>query len=136
MCKQEVICWDKMVQKNGVLNKEDPKMKKINFTNVGKTLKREQILSSLYCLMLKNVKFFVIIQDWLKGRTFRTTQDFIILSSLTTLRNCYYDLFTENMSTEYSQSQIERNYFITGLENYLRTIRRKYRMLGRTKIIV
>ncbi len=36
MCKQEVICWDKIVQKNGVSNKEDPEMKKINFTNVGK----------------------------------------------------------------------------------------------------
>ena len=31
MCKQEVICWDKIVQKNGVSNKEDPEMKKINF---------------------------------------------------------------------------------------------------------
>jgi hypothetical protein len=30
----------KMVQKNGVSNKEDPEMK-INFTNVGKTMKRE-----------------------------------------------------------------------------------------------
>lgn len=41
LCKQEVICWDKIVQKNGVSNKEDPEMKKINFTNVGKTMKRE-----------------------------------------------------------------------------------------------
>ena len=32
---------DKIVQKNGVSNKEDPEMKKINFTNVGKTMKRE-----------------------------------------------------------------------------------------------
>ena len=30
MCKQEVIRWDKIVQKNGVSNKEDPEMKKIN----------------------------------------------------------------------------------------------------------
>ncbi len=29
MCEQEVICWDKIEQKNGVLNKEDPEMKKI-----------------------------------------------------------------------------------------------------------
>jgi hypothetical protein len=29
--KQEVIPWDKIVQKNGVSNKEDPEMKKINF---------------------------------------------------------------------------------------------------------
>ncbi len=29
-------------------------------------MKREYILSSLYRLMLKNVKFFVIIQEWLK----------------------------------------------------------------------
>ena len=36
LCKQEVICWDKIVQKNGVSNKEDPEMK-----NVGKTMKRE-----------------------------------------------------------------------------------------------
>ena len=42
MCKQEVIRWDKIVQKNGVSNKEDPEMKKINFTNVEKTMKREQ----------------------------------------------------------------------------------------------
>jgi hypothetical protein len=41
LCKQEVICWDKIVQKNGVSNKEDPEMKKINSTNVGKTMKRE-----------------------------------------------------------------------------------------------
>ncbi len=41
LCKQEVICWDKIIQKNGVSNKEDPEMKKINFTNVGKTMKRE-----------------------------------------------------------------------------------------------
>ena len=41
LCKQEVICWDKIEQKNGVSNKEDPEMKKINFTNVGKTMKRE-----------------------------------------------------------------------------------------------
>jgi hypothetical protein len=31
LCKQEVISWDKIVQKNGVSNKEDPEMKKINF---------------------------------------------------------------------------------------------------------
>ena len=41
LCKQEVICWDKIVQKSGVSNKEDPEMKKINSTNVGKTMKRE-----------------------------------------------------------------------------------------------
>ena len=41
LCKQEVICWDKIVQKNGVSNKEDPEMKKINFTKLGKTMKRE-----------------------------------------------------------------------------------------------
>ena len=41
LCKQEVICWDKIEQKNGVSNKEDPEMKKTNFTNVGKTMKRE-----------------------------------------------------------------------------------------------
>ena len=41
LCKQEVICWDKIKQKNGVSNKEDPEMKKTNFTNVGKTMKRE-----------------------------------------------------------------------------------------------
>ena len=41
LCKQEVICWDKIEQKNGVSNKEDPEMKKINFTNLGKTMKRE-----------------------------------------------------------------------------------------------
>jgi hypothetical protein len=40
-CKQEVICWDKNIQKNGVSNKEDPEKKKINFTNVGKAMKRE-----------------------------------------------------------------------------------------------
>ncbi len=27
----EVISWDKIIQKNGVSNKEDPEMKKINF---------------------------------------------------------------------------------------------------------
>ncbi len=83
--------------------KKIPKWRRFTFTNVGKTLKREQILSSLYRFMLKNVKFFVVIQDWLKEYKFRTTQDLIILSSLTTLWNCYYDLFTENMSTEYSR---------------------------------
>jgi hypothetical protein len=41
LCKQEVICWDKIIQKNGVSNKEDPEMKKINFTDVRKTMKRE-----------------------------------------------------------------------------------------------
>ena len=41
LCKQEVICWDKIIQKNGVSNKEDPEMKKINVTNVRKTMKRE-----------------------------------------------------------------------------------------------
>ena len=59
------------------------------------------------------------------------------MSSLTILWNCYYDLFTENMSTEYNRkSNWKKNSFITGLENKLRTIRRKYKMLGRTKIIV
>jgi hypothetical protein len=41
LCKQEVIRWDKIVQNNGVSNKEDPEMKKINLTNVGKAMKRE-----------------------------------------------------------------------------------------------
>ncbi len=41
LCKQEVICWDKIVQKNGVSNIKDPEMKKINFTDVRKTMKRE-----------------------------------------------------------------------------------------------
>jgi hypothetical protein len=41
LCKQEVIRWDKIIQKNGVSNKEDPEMKKINLTNVGKAMKRE-----------------------------------------------------------------------------------------------
>jgi hypothetical protein len=41
LCKQEVIRWDKIVQKNGVSNKEDPEMKKISFTDVRKTMKRE-----------------------------------------------------------------------------------------------
>ena len=36
LCKQEVICWDKIEQKNGVSNKGDPEIKKTNFTNVGK----------------------------------------------------------------------------------------------------
>ncbi len=59
------------------------------------------------------------------------------MSSLTILWNCYYDLFTENMSAEYNwKVRLKENYFITGLENKLRTIRRKYKMLGRTKIIV
>ena len=59
------------------------------------------------------------------------------MSSLTILWNCYYDLFTENMSAEYNRKvKLKENYFITGLENKLRTIRRKYKMLGRTKIIV
>jgi hypothetical protein len=31
LCKREVIRWDKIVQKNGVSNKEDPGMKKINY---------------------------------------------------------------------------------------------------------
>ena len=62
---------------------------------------------------------------------------FIILSSLAILWNCYCDLFTENMSTEYNRkSNWKKNSFITGLENKLQTIRRKYKMLGRTKIIV
>ena len=59
------------------------------------------------------------------------------MSSLTILWNCYYDLFTENMSAEYNRKvKLKENYFITGLENKLGTIRRKYKMLGRTKIIV
>ncbi len=58
------------------------------------------------------------------------------MSSLTIWWNCYYDLFTENMSAEYNRKvKLKENYFITGLENKLRTIRRKYKMLGRTKII-
>ena len=35
-----------------------------------------------------------------------------------------------------SKPKLKENYFITGLEKKLRTIRRKYKMLGRTKIIV
>ena len=59
------------------------------------------------------------------------------MSSLTILWNCYEDLFTENMSAEYNRKvKLKENYFITGLENKLRTIRRKYKMHGRTKIIV
>ncbi len=91
--------------------KKIPRWRRLTFTNIGKILKREQRLSSLYRLMLENVRFFVLIQDWLIGYTFRTTQDVIILSSLTTLWNCYCDLFTENISTEYSRSQIERRLF-------------------------
>ena len=72
-----------------------------------------------------------------KRCTLRTTQDLIISSSLAILWNGYYDLFTENMSTEYNQkSKLKENYFITGLENKLRTIRRKYKTHGRMKIIV
>jgi hypothetical protein len=41
LCRQEVIRGDKIVQKKGVSNKEDPEMKKINFTKVGKTMKRK-----------------------------------------------------------------------------------------------
>ena len=41
------------------------------------------------------------------------------------------------MSAEYNRKvKLKENYFITGLENKLRTIRRKYKMHGRTKIIV
>ena len=59
------------------------------------------------------------------------------MSSLTILWNCYYDLFTENISAEYNRKvKLKENYFITGLKNKLRTIRRKYKMLGRTKTIV
>ena len=35
-----------------------------------------------------------------------------------------------------SEVKLKENYFITGLENKLRTIKRKYKILGRTKIIV
>ena len=58
------------------------------------------------------------------------------MSSLTILRSCYYDMFAENMSAEYNQIRLKENYFITGLENKLRNIRRKYKTHGRTKIIV
>ncbi len=59
------------------------------------------------------------------------------MSSLTILWNCYYYLFTENMSAEYNRkSNWKENISSQGLENKLRNIRRKYRMLGRTKIIV
>ncbi len=103
-------------------------MKKINFTNVGKTLKREQRLSSLYRLMLKNVKFFIIIQDWLNGYTFRTTQNLIILSSLTTFVELLLgSVYREHEHGIQSEVKLKENYFITGLENNQRTIRRKYR---------
>ena len=67
LCKQEVICWDKIEQKNGVSNKEDPEMKKTNFTNVGKNYEERINTFISLSLMLKKVKFFVIIQEWLKG---------------------------------------------------------------------
>ncbi len=93
-------------------------MKKINFTNVGKTLKREQRLSSLYRLMLKNVKFFIIIQDWLNGYTFRTTQNLIILSSLTTFVELLLgSVYREHEHGIQSEVKLKENFFITGLEN-------------------
>jgi hypothetical protein len=59
------------------------------------------------------------------------------LSSLTILWNCYYDLFyRKHEHGIQSEVKLKENYFITGLENKLRTIRKKYKMLGRTKIIV
>jgi hypothetical protein len=78
--------------------------------------------------MLKNVKFFVLIQDWLKGYKFRTTQDLIILSSLTT----FVELLLQSVYREHehgiqSELKLKENYFITGLENNLRNRRRKYR---------
>jgi hypothetical protein len=91
-------------------------------------LKREQRLSSLYRFMLKNVKFFVIIQEWLNGYKFRTTQDLIILSSLTTFVELLLrSVYREHEHRIQSEVKLKENYFITGLENNLQTIRRKYR---------
>ncbi len=83
--------------------KKIPKWRRLTFTNVGKNY--EERINTFISLsyMLKNVKFFVIIQKMTKGYTFRTTQDLIILSSLTILWNRYCNLFTENTSTEYSR---------------------------------
>ncbi len=61
----------------------------------------------------------------------------IILSSLTILWNCYYDLFTENMSTEYNRkSNWKKTISSWDYKIKLRTLRRKYKTHGRTKIIV
>ena len=112
-------------------------MKKINFTDVRK--KYEERINTFISLSpyVEKRKVLRYHSRMAQKITFRTTQDLIILSSLTILWNCYYDLFTENMSAEYSRKvKLKENYFITGLENKLRTIRRKYKMLGRTKIIV
>ena len=69
MCKQEVIRWDKIVQKTGVSNKEDPEMKKINFTKLRKNYEeRINTFISLSPYVEKKVKFFVIIQEWLKRK--------------------------------------------------------------------
>ena len=50
------------------------------------------------------------------------------------LRSVYRE--HEHMSGIQSEVKLKENYFITGLENKLRNRRRKYKMLGRTKIIV
>ena len=56
MGKQEVICWDKIVQKNGVSNKEDPEMKKINFYKRRKNYEERINTFISLSLMLKKSK--------------------------------------------------------------------------------
>jgi hypothetical protein len=61
LCKQEVIRWDKIIQKNGVSNEEDLFYKhRKNY---------EERINTFISLSpyVEKVKFFVIIQEWLKG---------------------------------------------------------------------
>jgi hypothetical protein len=137
LCKQEVICWDKIVQKNGVSNKEDPEMKKINFYECRKSY--EERINTFISLSpyVEKRKVLRYHSRMAKRMYVPDNTGFNYLE----LFNNFVKLLLRSVYREHehgiqSEVKLKGNYFITGLKNKLQTIRRKYKMHERTKIIV
>jgi hypothetical protein len=126
--KQEVICWDKIVQKNGVSNKEDPEMKKINFYERRKNFEeriKTFISLSPYVEKRKVLRYYsrmakqIHVQDNTRFNYLELFNNFVEL--------LLWSVYREHEHGIQSEVKLKENYFITGLENKLQTIRRKYR---------
>ncbi len=111
------ICWDKIVQKNWVSNKEDPEMKKINFYERRKNyeerintfislspyVEKSEVLSS-YSILAKRIQ----IPDNTGFNYLELFNNFVKLL----LRSVY----REHEHGIQSEVKLKENYFITGLE--------------------
>jgi hypothetical protein len=107
------------LQKNGVSNKKDPEMKKINFEerintfiSLSPYVEKREVLR-YYSRMAKRIR----IPD-------NTRFNYLFNNFVELLLRSVY---REHEHGIQSEVKLKENYFITGLENNLRIIRRKYR---------